>query len=260
MPGGQSAPRRGRSSTAGNATEKVLRLLEASAESGWPHRLGRIAESASVPKASAHRILGVLVGNGFLTSDGAGAYAPGPRLLALSARVTAGQAAGGIDEILGELQKLTGNTVHLALRTGDSVTYTHKVDGNQPVRMASRVGMPMPMHSTAIGKCVLAGFDQDELARFADRTGLPAATESTLCTLGSLRAELDLVRERGFAVDDEENERTVRCLAAPVLDASGAVIGGVSVSTVTFLVPRPQLLDWADAVRGTADAVSARLR
>jgi DNA-binding IclR family transcriptional regulator len=252
-------PRRGRSSDAGNATEKVLRLLEATVESGWPHRLGQIAETAAVPKASAHRILAVLVGNGFLTSDGSGSYAPGPRLLALSARVAAGQAEGGIDEILGRLQRLTGNTVHLALHTGDSVTYTHKVEGNQPVRMASRVGMPMPLHSTAIGKCVLAGLDTTELGEFAARTGLPASTPATLCTPASLAAELATVREHGYAVDDEENEQTVRCVAAPVLDQNGTVIGGVSVSTVTFLVPREQLLGWAPDVARTASAVSARL-
>lgn len=255
----QPSTRRGRSSEAGNATEKVLRLLEATTEAGWPHRLGHIAATAAVPKASAHRILNMLRELGFLISDGNGAYAPGPRLLTLGARIAAGQPEDGIDDILGELQVLTGNTVHLAVRTGDSVTYTHKVDGTQPVRMASRVGMPMPMHSTAIGKCVLADLDRQEIEGFVARTGLATKTSSTLSTIEKLEAELERVRERGYAVDDEENERTVRCVAAPVRNASGTVIGGVSVSTVTFLVPMDQLLGWADAVQKTASAVSARI-
>src|SRR5271169_3933394 len=80
-------PRRtGRTSEAGNATEKTLNLLEA-AGSGGPKRLGEIAAKAGVPKASAHRILQTMVAGGYLTSDNTGTYAPGPRLHALAARV-----------------------------------------------------------------------------------------------------------------------------------------------------------------------------
>lgn len=252
------APRAGRASEAGNATEKVMRLLEAAAAPGGPHRLGEIASAASVPKTSSHRILQVLVDSSFLATDGQGRYAPGPRLRALGAEVCAGDDT--IDAALAGLQEHTGNTVHLALRSGDYATYTHKVQSSQPVQMASAVGMRMPLHSTAIGKTILAGLDDDQVAAFAARAGLPARTARTLTGLDALRAELDRVRRQGFALDDEENEATIRCLGAPLRDGDGTVIGGVSISTVTFVVPRDDLLGWAGALRETAATISARLR
>jgi IclR family transcriptional regulator, acetate operon repressor len=239
---GEPAVRAGRTSDAGNAAEKTLRLLEAATAPGGPHLLGDIAHAATVPKASAHRILRTLVANGFLDTDGAGRYPIGPRLRTMAAAVTAAQAGARIDDLLADLGRRTGQTVHLGLRTGDTATYTHKVDSPDAVQMASRVGMRMPLHTTAIGKCVLAG--------------LPAAELSVPPTL---RAELDRVRDNGFAVDDEENEPSIRCLAAPVRDRRGGVIGGVSLSTLTFLVPRERLSGWVPAVIATADAVSARL-
>jgi IclR family acetate operon transcriptional repressor len=249
----------GRSSDTGNAAEKTLRLLEAATAPGSPHLLGDIALAAGVPKPSAHRILRTLLANGFLESDGAGRYPLGPRLRTLAAGVTAAQADARIDDLLADLSRNTGQTVHLALRTGHTATYTHKVDSGNAVQMASRVGMRLPLHTTAIGKCVLAGLPRTELTDFVAE-GLAARTPSSLTTRSALRAELDRVLAAGYAVDNEENEANVRCLAAPVRDTKGAVIGGVSVSTLTFLVPEQRLLAWAPDVIATADTVSARLR
>jgi IclR family acetate operon transcriptional repressor len=145
------------------------------------------------------------------------------------------------------------------VRTGDAATCLVKVTGPKPVQMSSRVGMQMPLHATAIGKCILADLDDDDLRALVDRIGLPARTPHTITDLDALREELTLVRSRGFALDEEENENGVRCLAAPVRDSQGTVIGGVSVSTVTFLVPGEALLAWTDLVRTTAGALHGLL-
>jgi IclR family transcriptional regulator, acetate operon repressor len=251
--------RAGRASDAGNAAEKTIRLLEAAVLPGGPHLLGDIAGRAGVPKASAHRILRTLVANGFLENDGAGRYPLGPRLRTLAASVTATQAEARIDDLLADLSLRTGQTVHLALRTGHTVTYTHKVDSADAVRMASRVGMRMPLHTTAIGKCVLAGLGEPELAAVVADGGLAARTAASVPTMDALRVELARVRADGFAVDDEENEASIRCIAAGVRDARGNVIGGVSVSALTFLVSRERLVGFAEDVIATAGLVSDRL-
>jgi IclR family acetate operon transcriptional repressor len=255
----QPRSRSGRASDAGNAAEKTVRLLEAAVTPGGPHLLGDIAATAGVPKASAHRILRTLVTNGFLESDGTGRYPLGPRLRTLAASVAATQADARIDDLLADLSRRTGQTVHLALRTGNTATYTHKVDSADAVRMASRVGMRMPLHTTAIGKCVLAGLGGPQLADFLAETALTARTPASLTDPAALDVELARVRAAGFAVDDEENEASIRCVAAGVRDQRGAVIGGVSVSTLTFLVPRDRVVGWAPDVIATAEAVSTRL-
>lgn len=249
----------GRASAAGNAAEKTIRLLEAAAAPGGPHPLGDIAGSAGVPKPSAHRILRTLVANGFLTNDGVGRYPLGPRLRTLAASVTATQADARVDDLLADLGRRTGQTVHLALRTGNTATYTHKVDSADAVQMASRVGMRLPLHTTAIGKCVLAGLTEPEVAGIITETGLPARTVASRTSPDALHAELARVRAAGFAVDDEENEESIRCVAAGVRDRLGVVIGAVSVSTLTFLVPRERVLAWAPDVIATAESVAVRL-
>lgn len=256
----QAGGRGGRASLAGNATDKALNLLEAAVAPGYPHRLGEVAAAAGVPKASAHRILQNLVGQSFLASDGTGGYGPGPRLRALAAKVTQGCEEDQVMRAeLEVLSRRVGTTVHLGVRTGDAATCLIKVTGPGPVQTSSRVGMHLPLHATSIGKCVLAGLSEDELTALVERVGLPTRTEHTLTDLDALRAELATVREQGFALDEEENEIGVRCLGAPVRDSRGVIVGGVSISTITYVESRETLLGWTELVRTTAQALHGLL-
>ncbi|MCX5192724.1 IclR family transcriptional regulator [Streptomyces sp. NBC_00249] len=248
----------GRTSAAGSALEKSMRILEAVAAPGGPHRLTEVAAAAAVPKSSTHRILAALAEQGYVRADGEGRYGPGPRLRALSAAV-AGAEPAGVDEILHELRRATGQTVHLALHTGETITYIRKLESDQPFRTASRTGMRMPLHSTAIGKAVLAQLPPGEVQELIAATGLPRRTPGTLTTPQALAAELEAVRARGFALDDEENEPTIRCLGAAVPGPGGRPAGGVSVTTVTFLVSREEIESYAPALLEAARALSPLL-
>ncbi|MET9609765.1 IclR family transcriptional regulator [Streptomyces sp. NPDC006512] len=248
----------GRTSAAGSALEKSLRILEAVAAPGGPHRLTDVMTAAAVPKSSTFRILAALVEQGFVRSDGEGRYGAGPRLRALSALVSGGEPAS-VQQILDELRLATGQTVHLALHSGETITYIRKLESGQPFRTASRIGMRMPLHTTAIGKAVLAHLPREEVRELLAATGLPARTPNTLTTERALAAELEAVRERGFAVDDEENEPTIRCIGAAVLGADGRPVGGVSVTTVTFLVSREEIEAYAPALRTATEALGPLL-
>lgn len=256
-PGHRPAPRTGRTSATGTALEKAMRILEAVAAPGGPHRLTDVAAAAAVPKSSAFRILASLAEQGFVRPGSDSRYGAGPRLRSLSAVVGADEPAG-FGRILGELRKATGQTVHLALHTGESLTYIRKLEADQPFRTASRTGMRMPLHSTAIGKALLAHLPAPEVQALL-AAGLPARTPRTLTTCEALLAELEAVRACGFAVDDEENEPAIRCIGAAVLDASGRPVGGVSVTTVTFLVPREQLEAYAPALLAASRALGPLL-
>lgn len=256
-PAAAGRARGGRASAAGSALEKSLRVLEAVAAPGGPHRLADVTAAAAVPKSSTFRILASLVEQGFVRQDGEGRYAAGSRLRALSALVAGGEPAG-VDGVLDELRRATGQTVHLAVRSGETITYIRKLESDQPFRTASRVGMRMPLHSTAIGKSILAHLPAGEVGRLV-AAGLPALTPRTLTAPAALRAELERIRERGHALDDEENEPTIRCIGAAVLDPEGRPVGGVSVTTVTFLVAREQIEAYAPALRAAARAMAPLL-
>lgn len=249
---------RGRASPSGNATQKALRVLEAAAAPNGPHRLADIAARAAVAKPSAHRLLVMLVADGYLTADGNGRYGVGPRLHAFAAEVSA-NGPRDVRQLLQPLQRAVGgHTVHLALRSGNHATYISKIDSDQPYQMASRVGMSLPLHCTAIGKCIIAYLPPAELDEIVAQ-GLPSRTAATITDRLRLDAELAFIRERGYAVDDEENELTIRCVAAPVFDDAHRPLGGVSVSTVTFAVSREELEGFVPELIATAGRVSAAM-
>ena len=250
------APRRGRTSAAGTSVDKVMRLLEALAVPGGPHRLMDVADRARIPRSTAYRLLAALAADGFADSSGDGRYGVGCRLNGLGATIVSAVSAD-VGPVLQNLRRgAGGNTVHLAVRVGDHAVYLHKVDSDKPYEMRSRVGNRLQLHSTSIGKAILAHLDPDEVESIAATAGLPARTSATITDLTALRAELSAVRQRGYAVDEEENEQTVRCLGAVVLDRAGRPRGGVSVSTVTFAVEREELLSYAPLLQATARQVS----
>ncbi len=167
---------------------------------------------------------------------------PCPAAHAIAARVTRSSRHDSVESVLTELQRKVGQTIHLGMRSGDRIVYTHKIEGPQPFAMASRVGNEQPLHSTAIGKRILASFDDTALAEFVDRAGLERHTEQTSTTPDALTQELAEIRARGYAIDEQENEPNIRGIAAPIQTADGRTTAAVSLSTVTFVVEREELL------------------
>jgi IclR family acetate operon transcriptional repressor len=248
--------RRGRASAAGTSVEKAMRILEALAVPDGPHRLMDVAERAAVPRSTAYRVLATLTAEGFAENCGDGRYGVGGRLSGLGAQIVSVVSAG-VGPALRRLQQgAGGNTVHLAVRVGDHAVYLHKVDSDKPYEMRSRVGNELLLHCTAIGKAILAYLPPDEVEAVVASAGMPARTPATITDLPALRADLAAVRERGYALDDEENEATVRCIGAAVLDRAGRPRGGVSISTVTFAVDRAELLGYAPLLMATVQGMT----
>lgn len=237
-----------------NTALRVLRVLEAVGQPGGPHRLGGVAVETGLAKPTVHRILRTLTESGYVIADGSGTYGPGPRAYALSA-VFAASRHTDTDSILQQFQSEVDQTVHIALRSGQRAVYVRKIDSAGPYQMASRIGGQLPLHCTAIGKAILAHSEEEEV-NAALENELPRRTPGTITDPPALTAELARVRERGYAVDDEENEPTIRCLAAPLLDRTGHAVGGISISTITFQLPREELLEHTARLIDTAALIA----
>jgi IclR family acetate operon transcriptional repressor len=220
--------------TGGGSIDKALTVLEALAEH---RRVTDIAAGTGLPKSTVHRILQSLVGWGFARADGQGGYLPGPRILTLAGKVMSRfDPAQHADSALQGLRDRTGFTVHFAVRSGDEAVYVRKLEGLGPYQMASRVGMSMLLHSTSIGKAILAQLRDEEVTVIASRTGLEHRTQRTITDTDALLSHLAEIRRRGYSFDDEENEVGIRCVGAPVFDHTGTVMGGISVSGLAFEV------------------------
>ena len=192
--------------------------------------------------------------------DALGNYLPGPKILSL-----AGMALQRIDisaiarPFVDALVAKTRCTVHLGVVNGDEIIYLIRADSDKPYVMPSRVGLSVPMHSTGIGKVVLADRADDDLERFVARAGLPSRTRHTITSLDGLRAEIADVRSHGYALDREENVPGLGCVAAPIRDLTGTVRYGISISTLTLEHSYEQIEAMASMAVESADKISAAL-
>ncbi|MGH3375458.1 MAG: IclR family transcriptional regulator [Actinoallomurus sp.] len=244
-----------------NSVEKTLAVLRALSSPDQPRRLADIAERTAINKTTAHRILQILTAEGYAVTSGDGAYASGPALLALAGSALADRDLGAVARpILDNLQRQTGHSVHFAVRSGTVAVYLAKVESQQPYRMASKVGMQVALHCTAIGKALLSRLPEAEVnAVVAATSPLIRHTPKTIVEPDRLLAELAAVRERGYAIDDEENERDVRCVGAAVHDRHGTAIGAVSVSALTFTLDHDDVGVLGPLVVAAAGRISSAL-
>ena len=246
-----------RSASAANASEKTLLVLEAVLHHS---RFTDVVEATGLAKATTHRILTTLVNRQFVALAPDGSYLPGPKVLAL-----AGRALQRIDistiaqPFVDALVEEVGCTVHVGVVNGDEIVYLIRADSDKPYRMPSRVGLAIPLHTSGIGKVVLSDYTDDGLVHYAARTGLPGRTPNTITTLEALRAEAALVRGLGYALDREENEPGITCVAAPVRDHTGRARYGISASTLTIEHTPAQVEAMAPAVVAAAARLSAAL-
>jgi DNA-binding IclR family transcriptional regulator len=225
-----TAPPRNQSTSLRRALA-VLGYVQEHAGPGRGVPLAAVAGDLGMSKSTVLRLSAPLVEADLLLRDSeTGWFRLGPGALRLGqAYLSSIDLRAVAREPLRRLLHAVGETCHLVVYDPPDVVYIDKVENEQTVRMASRVGSRVPAYRTAVGKAMLAWLGEDALLAVAE-AGMPAVTERTITDPGQFRAELDRVRRRGYAVDDRENEPEVRCVAAPVFDHAGAVAGALSVS------------------------------
>jgi len=239
-----------------NSSAKTLAVLQAALDHS---RFTDIACAAGLARSTVHRILHGLADGGYLVIDGSGAYHPGPSALHLAASVVARTDVLAIARpVITSLVAAVGATAHLAMRSGDEAVYLWRADSAKPYHLRSRVGARRDLYSTAIGKVMLAGSTDEEVSSYARRNQLVSYTRRTITDPQRLVDEIRRVRSAGWAIDDEENEVGVVCLAAPVAGLTG-VNHAISVSVLALDMPVRDLVSHADQVRSAADAISAKL-
>ncbi|MGP4051950.1 IclR family transcriptional regulator [Streptomyces sp. 2A115] len=160
--------------------------------------------------------------------------------------------------VLHGLAEDSGETVHLVTFDPPEIVYIDKVESPQAVRMHSRVGSRQPAYCTATGKVFLAHTGDDVIDQVI-KAGMPARTPATITSPERLRDELALIRQRGYAVDDVENEQDIRCVAAPVYDHKGEVTTAVSVSGPATRVTRDRLPELGALLTTATGAITESL-
>lgn len=207
--------------------ERAFDLLERMADSGGEVGLSELSASSGLPLPTIHRLVRTLVDCGYVRQQANRRYALGPRLIRL------GESASRLlgtwaRPYLAELVEATGETANMALLDGDEVVYVAQVPSRHSMRMFTEVGRRVLPHSTGVGKALLAQVPPEEVRALLGRTGMPAATERTITDPDAFLAELARIRAQGYAVDDNEQEVGVRCLAVTVPDSPTAAAISIS--------------------------------
>ncbi|MET9620616.1 IclR family transcriptional regulator [Streptomyces sp. NPDC006464] len=207
--------------------ERAFDLLERMADAGGEVGLSELSASSGLPLPTIHRLMRTLVACGYVRQQSNRRYALGPRLIRL------GESASRLlgtwaRPYLARLVEETGETANMALLDGDEIVYVAQVPSKHSMRMFTEVGRRVLPHSTGVGKALLAYTPADEVRALLARTGMPAATEKTITTPEGFLDALAAVRDAGYAVDDNEQEIGVRCLAVSVPDSPTAAAISIS--------------------------------
>jgi len=201
------------------SVDRAFGILERMAEAGGVMGLSELAEQLDLPTPTLHRLIRTLVARGYVRQLPSRKYALGTRLIRLGE--VASQLTGSwARPLLAELVAKLGETANMATLDGDMVAYVAQVPSPHPMRMFTEVGRRVFAHSTGVGKAILASLPEAQVRTIVGRTGLPAQTGHTITDVDALLSELSAIRERGFAVDDGEQELGVRCYAVVVPNAS----------------------------------------
>jgi IclR family transcriptional regulator, acetate operon repressor len=195
--------------------ERALGLLETIADAGESITVTALADAAGLPLPTTYRLLRSMMALGYVRQLPSRQYGLGPRLIRLGE--SAGRALNATARsYLLELVERTEETANLAMLDGDMVVYIAQAPSKHSMRMFTEIGRRVLPHATGVGKALLAQMDDDAVAALVARTGMPARTDKTITTLPALLADLELIRERGWAEDNGEQEVGVRCLAAAI--------------------------------------------
>lgn len=238
-----------------------LAVIQALAAAREPRTLAQVAQATSLNRAVARRVLLTLVEVGYVLARGR-EFSLRPRVLELG---EAYRTALRLPELalgpMRELVEATGQSCSMAVLDGAEIVYVQRVPGRRIIDAVIHVGTRLPAHATAMGRVLLAALDDAALDAAldaaVDRARLGGLTGRTTTEPVALRAQVDRVRREGYCRVDQEFERGLTTIAAPVRDATGAVVAAVNLPLSTYTLPEGRVpAELVEAIRGTAAKVT----
>ena len=236
---------------------RAFGILEEVARHREGINLADLSKRVGLHNSTTFHLVRTMVSLGYIRQEKDKRYRVGRPLFAL--------AASSLDEIemvnlatpiLEDLSRETGESGHFAVRMGDSVIVVARTSGPGAFQLTDRVGVIRPAHCTALGKIMLAALRPDQLQRFVERVELTPSTEKSITEAALLLREIEEVRRSGMAFDDGEFNPEVRCVAVPVRDFTGNVVGALGISGPVWRLTIQALQSRSKIVQAAADRLS----
>ncbi|SHF47934.1 IclR family transcriptional regulator [Desulforamulus putei] len=242
--------------------DRALDILEELSRHESGLGVTEIGSIVGLHKSTVHRLLHTLMLRGYVEKkNDTEKYRLGLKLISLGqARLDSMEIRSEARPFLQELMEQTQEAVHLCLWENGKVVYIDKVESRNSVLMYSRIGRVAPIHCTGVGKVIAAFQPEAEVIKIIKESGLVYKTDKTITQLDKLLKHFEEIRRQGYAIDDEEHDPGLRCVAAPVRDYKGNVIASISVAGPTIRVTKDRIeKELATMLIETANKISRQL-
>jgi IclR family KDG regulon transcriptional repressor len=245
-----------------NTVKKVLDILEIFLTTEDELSITELAESSGLPNTTVHRICSILSERGYIyQKNKKGKYSPGTMFLQFQ---NVNMFAFKIKEMglpfMKELSKLASESVTLSVWDGSEAVEVLDVVTNRRLQCTGKIGERLPPHCTSVGKILLASKPDKLIREILSMKELTHYTEHTITRIPQIRKELALVRQEGFAFDDEEFEIGLRAISAPVKDVNDDVVAAVGIVGPTVRISRLKMSELSPIVKNCALEISKALK
>ncbi len=243
--------------------DRVLDIIETLSKSPRGMLLSEIAPAVKLHVSTVHRLLASLSARGYVCKDHeSGRYRLTMRMFEIgSGAIVENSLLAAAKPAMETLSAQTLEVVHLAIQDGNGLLYLHKEDpGVNIVRMGSRTGMRGPLYCTGAGKVLMSAWTDEELMDRWPDLKVVRYTNNTIVSLEQMKRETNRIRKRGYALDIEEHELGVRCVAAAIHNHYGITVAAISISTPSSrMKDRESVSKNAELVKDAARSISERL-
>ncbi|NLK98412.1 MAG: IclR family transcriptional regulator [Epulopiscium sp.] len=214
------------------SVDRTLSILEVLSDYEDGLGLAELSMKLDLHKSTVHRLLSTLIIKGYVEQDAiTNKYKITLKLFELGSKRIANMDILEIAKpYLKELMEKTNEVVHLVIRENTDIIYIDKVESETTIRMHSRIGRRSPMYCTAVGKAMMAWLHEKEVEDIWNKSDIQQYTSFTITNLEDMKNELNLIKQKGFAMDEQENELEVRCIGAPIFDYTGKPCAAISIS------------------------------
>ncbi|WP_130859358.1 IclR family transcriptional regulator [Gracilibacillus phocaeensis] len=244
------------------SVERSLSILEYLADEPNGASIAQLSAEMGLAKSTIHRLLQTLMVRGYIQQDEqTGYYQLGVQCLTLASHFL-----GQLDirsvakENLKQLSQDAEEVVHLCILDQDEAVYIDKVESKQTLRMYSQVGKRAMLHCTGVGKALLIGYEASQWEQLAENKGFPKFTDTTITNLEQLKEEIGNIQAQGYAIDEQEHEKGIRCIAAPILDAEGKVVAAISIAGPIERMTKSRVqTDLVPVIRKQSQLISQKL-
>ncbi|HWO78531.1 MAG TPA: IclR family transcriptional regulator [Bacillus sp. (in: firmicutes)] len=243
------------------SVDRALRILDLFDEYETELKITDISDKMQLHKSTVHSLLKTLQTNGYIEQNMEnGKYRLGMKLFERGNLVIRRLDLRTIaKKYLIDLSVKSQNTVHLVILDGKEGIYIDKVEGASATVLYSRIGRRVPLHSSAVGKALVANKSKRELQEILNNYEFIQQTPNTITDEETFIAELEKVKEKGYAIDNEENEPGITCVAVPIWDHSGTVVAAISMSQNTASVNEEKLERTVEMLKDASIKISKEM-